>query len=106
MHPITRRLPRPPLRHRRGKILQHAHGSLPIYAGIRDGDALLEAGGTLRRNLLVALVDVGLDHYADDAGFAVADLLGDVGGDLGLVAVVFVGVAWDMLGSVLLYCKI
>jgi hypothetical protein len=36
---------------------------------------------------------VGLDHDTDDAGFAGADLVGHVGGNLGLVAVVLVGVA-------------
>jgi hypothetical protein len=40
---------------------------------------------------------VGLDHDTDDAGFAGADLVGHVGGDLGLVAVVLVGVACYLL---------
>ena len=47
--------------------------------------------------LLVALVDIGLDHDGDDAGLALAQLVGNDLCDLGLVAVVFVGVACIVL---------
>lgn len=92
----TIRLPRvlgPPLRNSRSKVLENSDGALPVDARIGDRDALLEPAGALGGDLLVALVDVGLDHDGDDAGFAIADLVGDDLCDLGLVAVVFVGVA-------------
>jgi hypothetical protein len=92
---------RPPLRDRRSKILKHGNSALPVDASIGDGDTLLEAAGTLRRDLLVALVDVGLDHDAADAGFAVTDLVGDVFRYDGLVAVVFAGVAYCSLVLIL-----
>src|SRR5690606_32140955 len=50
--------------------------------------------GALGGDLLVALVDVGLDHDADDGVFALAQLVGDDLGDLGLVVVVLLGVAY------------
>ena len=76
------------------KVLKRGDSCVPVDASVGDGDALLKAARTLRRHFLVALVDVGLDHDADNASLAVADLFGDVGGDLGLVAVVLVGVTW------------
>lgn len=76
-----------------GEVLEHGNGGVPVDAGVGDGDALLERGGALGGDLLVALVDVGLDHDADDGLFAFPELLADDGGDLGLVAVVLVGVA-------------
>lgn len=86
-------LVRPALSNSSSEVLKGGDGGVPVDAGIGDGDALLKAAGALRRDLLVALVDVGLDHDTDDAGLAVADLVGHIGGDLGLVAVVLVGVA-------------
>lgn len=94
MHTIGLALIRPALRNSSGKILEHANRCVPVNARIGDGDALLEAAGALWWDLLVALVDVGLNHDTDDAGLAVADLVSDLLGDLGLVAVIFVGVAW------------
>jgi hypothetical protein len=70
------------------EVLEHSLGRLPVYAGVGDGDTLLQAAGSLWRYLLVALVDVGLDHDADDAGLATADLVGNVLGYLGLVSVI------------------
>ena len=97
MNAIGLALIRPALRHSSSKVLKHANRGVPVNASIGDGHALLQAAGALRRHLLVALIDVGLDHDTDDAGLAVADLVGNVLGDLGLVAVVFVGVACVML---------
>ena len=91
------RLGRAPGAHRLGEVLERRDGGLPVDAGVRDADALLEAGGALGGDLLVALVDVGLDHDADDGGLSLAELVGDGGGHLGLVAVVLVGVAWKEL---------
>lgn len=82
-----------PRAHRLGEVLERRDGRLPVDAGVGDADALLEAPGPLGGDLLVALVDVGLDHDADDGILALAELVGDGGGHLGLVAVVLVGVA-------------
>lgn len=79
-----------------GKVLQRGYRGFPVNASIRDGHALLQASGALLGHLLVALVDVGLDHDADDARLASANLIGHVLGDLGLVAVVLVGVAYTV----------
>ena len=76
------------------KVLKRGDSCVPVDASVGDGDALLKAARTLRRHFLVALVDVGLDHDADDGSLALAELLGDGGGYLGLVAVVLVGVTW------------
>lgn len=93
--PVGRALvPLPPRPHRGGQVLEHRDGRVPVDARVRDADALLEAGGPLGGHLLVALVDVGLDHDADDGLLAVAQLVGDDLGHFGLVAVVLVGVAW------------
>jgi hypothetical protein len=86
---------RPALRDSSGKVLEHGDGALPVDAGIGNGDTLLESAGTFSGYFLVALVDVGLDHDGNDAGLSFTDLVGDDLGDLWLVAVVFVGVAWE-----------
>lgn len=83
-----------------GEALEDVDGGVPVNAGVGDGDALLEGGGALGGHLLVALVDVGLDHDANDGLFALAELVANDGGDLGLVAVVLVGVACVVLGLV------
>lgn len=41
---------------------------------------------------MVAFVDVGLDHHANDGGLAFPDLVTDNLGNLGLVAMVLVGI--------------
>lgn len=77
-----------------GQLLQHLDRRLPADAGVGDADTLLETRGTLGRHLLSTLVDVGLDHDANNAGLAFAELVANGLGHLGLVAVVFEGVAW------------
>lgn len=79
--------------HRLGEILKDLNGGLPVDAGIRDADALLQARGALRRHLLVAFVDIGLDHDADDGLLALPQLVADDLGHLGLVSVVLARVA-------------
>lgn len=76
------------LPHCRSEILEHSDGVLPVDTRVGDAHALLEAGGSLRWDLLVALVDVRLDHDTNDGLLALAKLVADVLGDLGLVAVV------------------
>lgn len=89
----------PPLAHGGGEVLEHGDGGVPVDAGVGDADALLESGGALGGDLLVTSVDVGLEHDTDDGGLAGAQLLGDGGGDLGLVVVVLEGVAWSEEGG-------
>jgi hypothetical protein len=77
-----------------GKVLQGVDGGIPVDARISDGDTLLKCAWTLRRDLLVALVDVGLDHDGDNTCLTLADLLRDNLGYFGLVAVVLAGITW------------
>lgn len=84
------------LANRLSELLEGRDSGLPVNAGIGDADALLERRGTLSGNLLIALVDVGLDHDTNDGLLALADLVGNDLGNLGLVAVVLVGVAWSL----------
>lgn len=88
---------RPALCNSSSKVLEHGYCGVPVNASIGDGDALLETARALGGDLLVALVDVGFDHDTDDAGLAVTDLVRDILGDLGLVAVVLVRVACKSL---------
>lgn len=76
------------------KVLEYTNGGVPVYAGIGDGDALFQPAGALRWDLLVAFVDVGLNHDANDARLAFAELVRDSLRYLGLVAVVFVRVSY------------
>lgn len=76
------------------QILESGDGRLPVDAGIGDGDTLLESRWTLGWNLLVALVDVGLNHNTDDGVLSGAKLVTNDLGDTWLVAVVLVGVTW------------
>ena len=93
VHAICLALVRSPLGHGRGKILKHGNSAVPVNACVCYRDTLLEATGTLRWDLLVAFVDIGLYHYADNARLAFADLVTDALGHKGLVAVVLVRIA-------------
>ena len=90
----------PSLRDSSSKVLKRLNSSLPIDAGISDGDALLKTARALGWNLLVALVDIGLNHDTDNASLTVADLVSNVLGYKGLVAVVFVRVACTYVSGV------
>ena len=94
MYTVGLGLVRPPLSDGRGQVLERVDGALPVDASIGDGDTLLQAARALRWDLLVALVDVGLNHDTDDAGLAVANLVGNVLCYEGLVAVVLVRVTY------------
>jgi hypothetical protein len=76
-----------------GQIFESADGRLPVDTCVRDGDTLLESCWTLSRNLLVALIDVGLDHDTDDGLLAGAELITNGLCDAWLVAMILVGVA-------------
>ena len=96
IHPIPPLLipPLPPHPHSLRQPIQHLNSSIPTNTRIRNGDAFFQARGPFGGDFLAAFVQVGFDHYPDDAGFAGADLGGDGVRDVGLVAVVFLGVAW------------
>ena len=85
----------PPFPDSLSQVLEHGHGCLPVDAGVGDADASSEAAGTFDRHLLATLVEVRLDHDADDASLARPDLLGDGLGHERLIAVVLLGVAWE-----------
>lgn len=74
------------------EILEDIHGRIPVNAGIGDADALLQTSRALRRHLLVAFVDVGLDHHTNNGFLSLFELVSDDLGDLGLVSVVLVRV--------------
>lgn len=84
----------PPGAHRFGKLLENVDGRFPTDARVGDADSLLESRGAFRGHFLVAFIDVGFDHDANDACFAFAELVANRLGDFGLVAMVLVGIAW------------
>lgn len=75
------------------QVFQNRHGRIPVYASVCDADSLLETRRALGRNLLIALVDVGLDHDTNDGILSLAKLVSNHLGNLGLVTVVLVRVA-------------
>ena len=75
-----------------------------MNASVGDADSLLQGAGALGRDLLVALVDVGFDHEADNSSLAFSNLLGDDAGHLGLVLVVLLRVAY--MKSVLVWLSV
>lgn len=87
----------PPLGDSSRKALKSVDGAVPVDTSVCDGDTLLQTARSLRWDLLVAFVDVGFDHDTNNAGLTVADLVGDVLGYEGLVAVVLVGVTYQTL---------
>ena len=93
MYTVGRGLVCSPFGNSSSEVLESVDSGFPVDAGVSDGDALLEAAGALGWDLLVTLVDVGLDHDTDNACLAVADLVGNVLCNEGLVAVVLVRVA-------------
>lgn len=76
------------------QVLESGNCRFPVDAGISDRNTLLEARWTLGWDLLVALVDVGLDHDTDDGLLAGAKLVADSLGNCWLVAVVLVRVSY------------
>ena len=73
-----------------GELFKNFDRRLPVDAGICDTDSLFQAGKTaLSRDLLVAFVDMGLNHHADNPIFTLPKLVADRLCDLGLVLMVF-----------------
>jgi len=72
------------------KLLEDFDGRFPVDTSISDANTLLETGWTLGRDLLVAFVDVGLDHDTDDGFFTSTELVTDNLSYLGLISVVLV----------------
>ena len=94
IRPITRGLlDEPPGPHRLGQHLQHLDRRLPADTRIGDAHALAQPGGPLDGDLLTALEQIRLDHDADNARLAAAQLLAHTARHQGLPAVVLVGVA-------------
>ena len=81
------------------ELLKGRHRRLPVDASVSDADTLLETRRALGWDLLVAFVDVGLDHDANDGLFALANLLSDHSGHLGLVAMVLVRVSCSLVSA-------
>ncbi len=76
-----------------GELFENLHGGVPTDTGIRDADTLLEAGCSLRGNLLVALIQIGFDHHPHNACLPFSNLIPDDLGHLGLIAVILIGIA-------------
>lgn len=83
-----------------GQVLKDTDGGVPVDAGISDADTALQGGGAFSGDLLVAGTDVGLDHNTDDSFLALAELVSNHFGDLGLVVVVLLGVAWSIVRGI------
>lgn len=74
------------------QLLENFNRRFPADAGIGDADTFLKLGWSFGRNLLVAFVDVGLNHHANNSRLALPNLITDNLSNLGLVAMVLVGV--------------
>ena len=83
----------PPHSNRISKLFKDFDRRLPVNASVSDANTLLQAGWALRRDFLVALVDVGFDHNTNDTSLAFPKLVADYSSDLRLVPVVFVRVS-------------
>lgn len=72
------------------EIFEDIDGRLPIDACIRDAHTLLESGWSLGWHLLVAFINIRLDHDTDDGGLAGAELFTNDFCNLWLIPVVLV----------------
>ena len=78
------------------KLLEHLDCAVPIHAGVCNTHTFLQGSQPTpigSWSLLVALVDVALDHDANDAVLAVAQLVADDLSHFRLVLVVLLRVA-------------
>lgn len=81
------------------ELLKDLNGAIPVNASISDRDTLLEACWTLLWNLLITLVNVGLDHDTDNRALTSAELVTNDLGNLWLIAVVLVGVSYFLISQ-------
>jgi len=49
------------------QTIEHSDRSLPVNARVGNGHAVLEVSGTLCGNVLLAFIDMGLNHHTGDA---------------------------------------
>jgi len=75
------------------ELFENVDCRVPIDAGIRDANTALQPSWTFGWYLLIALVQVRLDHDADDALLALAELIANGLRNLGLVLMVLLRVA-------------
>jgi len=69
--------------------VQHLNGGLPVDTGISNANTVLESRGAILRDILLATVNVRLDHHTSDGAVAGDQLLANRVDDLRLVEVVF-----------------
>lgn len=82
--------------HSIGELFKHFHCRIPINASISNRHTLLQCCETTSSwGLLVALIDVRLNHYANNPRLAFTDLIANDLCDLGLVLVVLLRVAYN-----------
>ena len=94
VHPVrSLTLELPPSPNSLSQLFEDLNRRLPANASIRDADSFLQMLRSFRRDLLTTLVDVRLDHDANNAALAFPKLIANNLRDFGLIAVVFVGVA-------------
>ena len=74
------------------QLLEDFNRRFPADAGVGNADTFLQLGWSFGRNLLVSFVDVGLNHHANNSRLALPNLITDDLSNLGLVAMVLVGI--------------
>lgn len=83
----------PPIPDRSRQVFQDLDSAIPVDAGIGNANTLLKPTRSLGRDLLIALVNVGLNHDPDNRLLAFPQLVTNDLGDLWLVSVIFIRVA-------------
>lgn len=86
---------RPPHPHSFSQLLKHLNRGIPVNTRVRNGYSALQACRPLGRHLLVALMQMRLDHDTDDPVLTFAELIANGLRDFGLVFVVLLRVAWE-----------
>jgi len=89
--------PLPPCTDCIGELLKHFNSRIPVDTGISNAHTALQPCRTFCGDFLGTLVKMRLDHYADDGVLAFAKLVTNDLRDLGLVLVVLLRVAWDVV---------
>src|SRR5262249_35710600 len=81
------------LPHRTSKIFQHLNSSVPADTRVGNTDALLQPAWSLRWNLLVAFVDVALNHHTHNTIITIFNLFSNRGSNFRLVPMVLLRIA-------------